>query len=226
MSELGLFQLVLLPVGLGLLGFVEPCSIGSTVLFVKYLEGKRGVEKLLQTGVFTLTRSLLMGSLGVLAALLGPLFVDLQQGVWLVLGIAYLALGLLFLAGRAGTLQRRIGPSLARVSGTRGAVGLGLLFGLNIPACAAPIIFALLGTTALTGGASLGVAGGFLAMLLFGLALSLPLVLAVAWPRARGWLDRLAGFSARVPLVTGVLFVALGAWALYFALVVDLKEWA
>jgi len=226
MTEVDLIQLVLLPLGLGLLGFIEPCSIGSTVLFIKYLEGKSGVEKMLQTGVFTLTRALLMGLLGMLAALLGPLFVDMQQGVWLLLGSVYLLIGLLFLTGRGALLQQRIGPSLARVSGIRGSLGLGLLFGLNIPACAAPIIFALLGTTALTGGASLGVGGGFLSMVLFGLALSLPLVLAVVWRRARGWLDRLAGLSSRVPVITGLLFVGLGAWALYFALIVNLEEWA
>ena len=225
MIEVDLIQLVLLPIGLGLLGFIEPCSIGSTVLFIKYLEGKSSGEKVLQTGTFTLARALLMGLLGVLAALLGPLFVDMQQGVWLLLGSVYLLIGLLFVSGRGALLQRRIGPSLARVSGTRGSLGLGLLFGFNIPACAAPIIFALLGTTALTGGASLGIGGGFLSMLLFGLALSLPLVLAVAWKRARGWLDRLAGLSSRVPVITGLLFVGLGLWALYFALIVNLEEW-
>ena len=225
MIEVDLIQLVLLPIGLGLLGFIEPCSIGSTVLFIKYLEGKSSGEKVLQTGTFTLARALLMGLLGVLAALLGPLFVDMQQGVWLLLGSVYLLIGLLFVSGRGALLQRRIGPSLARLSGTRGSLGLGLLFGFNIPACAAPIIFALLGTTALTGGASLGIGGGFLSMLLFGLALSLPLVLAVAWKRARGWLDRLAGLSSRVPVITGLLFVGLGLWALYFALIVNLEEW-
>ena len=226
MSEIDIFQLLLIPVALGLLGFVEPCSIGSTVLFIKYLEGKGASEKVLQTGVFTLTRALLMGLLGVLAALLGSLFVDLQQGVWLILGSVYLLIGVLFVIGRVGLLQRQLGPSLARLSGTRGSLGLGLLFGLNIPACAAPIIFALLGTTALTGGASLGIGGGFLSMLLFGLALSLPLVLAVSWERARRLLDRLVGFSSRVPVLTGLLFIGLGLWSIYFALFINLEDWA
>ena len=226
MNEIDILQLLLLPVALGLLGFVEPCSIGSTMLFIKYLEGKGASDKVLQTGVFTLTRALLMGLLGVLAALLGSLFVDLQQGVWLILGILYLLIGVLFVMGRVGMLQRQLGPSLARLSGTRGSLGLGLLFGLNIPACAAPIIFALLGTAALTGGASLGIGGGFLSMLLFGLALSLPLVLAVSWSQARRLLDRLAGFSSRVPVLTGLLFIGLGLWSIYFALFINLKDWA
>lgn len=39
MNEVNLFQVVLLPIFLGLLGFVEPCSIGSTLLVLKQIEG-------------------------------------------------------------------------------------------------------------------------------------------------------------------------------------------
>ena len=46
MTGLALTRLVLLPVGLGLLGFVEPCSLGSILVFVKYLEGKDAARKL------------------------------------------------------------------------------------------------------------------------------------------------------------------------------------
>jgi cytochrome c-type biogenesis protein len=33
-------NLVLLPLGLGLLGFLEPCSIGSSLLFLKSVFGR------------------------------------------------------------------------------------------------------------------------------------------------------------------------------------------
>ena len=70
--------LVFLPVGLGLLGFLEPCSMGSNLLFIKYLEGKAAVRKFAQTGVFMLTRGLVIGALGALAALVGSTFVTAQ----------------------------------------------------------------------------------------------------------------------------------------------------
>lgn len=35
-----LWALIVLPLGLGLLGFVEPCSVGSSLLFVKYLPSR------------------------------------------------------------------------------------------------------------------------------------------------------------------------------------------
>lgn len=40
MGEFDLATLVALPIGLGLVGFIEPCSIGSTLVFIKYIEGK------------------------------------------------------------------------------------------------------------------------------------------------------------------------------------------
>lgn len=41
----GLTTLVLLPLAFGLLGFIEPCSIGSTLIVIKSLEGKRGCRR-------------------------------------------------------------------------------------------------------------------------------------------------------------------------------------
>src|SRR3546814_1366678 len=66
-----------------------------------------------------------------------------------------------------------LGPSLKRLGRLRGSAGLGLLFGLNIPACAAPLLLALLAGAATTGATLLS---GFVALAVFGLALSLPLV--------------------------------------------------
>ena len=40
MIEASFVGLIAIPAGLGLIGFVEPCSIGSSLVFVKYLEGK------------------------------------------------------------------------------------------------------------------------------------------------------------------------------------------
>lgn len=100
--EFTVYNLVLLPVGLGLLGFAEPCSIGSTLVFIKYLEGKARSARVPQVILFALTRALLIGSIGLLAAWVGPLLLGAIKTVWIVLGSAYLALGLLYATGRAG----------------------------------------------------------------------------------------------------------------------------
>lgn len=211
-------NLVVLPVGLGLLGFVEPCSIGSTLVFAKTLEGRSPTSKLVQVSVFALVRAVLIGFFGILAVVLGTAFLGIQRGAWFVLGALYVLLGILYLAGRAKRLMVSLGPSLGRLAEARGSVALGLLFGLNIPACAAPLTFALLAAAAAGGATGAAMASGFIALALFGFALSVPLLLAVLFAPARRALDWLAGLSERIPFWTGLLFVVLGGWSIWFAL--------
>jgi len=211
----------LLPVGLGLFGFVEPCSIGSTLLFIKLMEGRPAAVKLGQVATFTLARGAFIGLLGAAAALIGSAFLAFQKAGWLVLGLVYFAIGVLYLTGRVGWLMRSIGPRIARLGDLRASAALGTLFGLNIPACAAPLLLALLAASA-SGATGGGVARGFVSLALFGLALSLPLVVAVLFAPARRALDWLASLAGRMPRWTGLLLVALGLWSAWFGLFVTL----
>jgi cytochrome c-type biogenesis protein len=220
MSGFELIRTVLFPAGLGLLGFIEPCSIGASLLFIKYLEGKDATHQIVQVGVFAATRALFMGGLGILAAVLGMVFLEFQKGVWITFGIVYALIGVFYVTGRSGLLAVKLGPSLARLSGTSGPVALGLVFAFNIPACAGPLIFALLGTSAAGGAAGSALATGFASLVVFGMALSLPLIIAVLFRPARRTLDRLAGFSVHAPFWTGVILVALGLWSIWFGLFV------
>jgi len=213
-----LLDLLVLPVGLGLLGFVEPCSIGSSLLFIKLVEGGPVATKVMQAVVFTLTRATFIGLLGGVAALVGTAFIGFQRAGWVVLGAVYVALGLAYLTGNAGRLMRALGPGLGRLSAAQGAAALAVLFGLNIPACAAPLLAAVLGSAAVGGEAQ--VARGFVTLALFGLALSLPVVVPLLWEPARRALDRLAVLSSRVPVFIGLLLAALGAWSIRFGLFV------
>jgi cytochrome c-type biogenesis protein len=223
MAEASLMNLVLLPVGLGLVGFVEPCSIGSTLVFIKYLEGKDARTKLVQVGLFAGTRAIFIGLLGLLAAVLGTAFFGVQKAAWILLGALFVAMGLLFLVGRGAVLMATIGPSLGSFSGARGSVGLGLLFGLNIPACAVPLLVILLGSAAAHGATGGALVAGFVSLALFGLALSLPLVVAVLFKRARRALDWLSALSKRLPFWTGVLLIGLGLWSIWFGVSARLK---
>lgn len=221
MIETGFIGLVAIPAGLGLFGFIEPCTIGSSLVFIKYLEGKDPSVKVLETAVFAATRSVFIGLLGVLAVLIGDMFLDLQRHAWLGLGTLYVFLGILLATGQSRFFTRSIGPGLRRLSGYRGSAGLGLLFGFNIPACAAPLLLALLAAAAASSGAT--VAKGFIALAVFGLGLSVPLVVAVLVPRARGWLERIASLSGQYPALAGLVLIALGGWSIWFGLFADLK---
>lgn len=209
--------LLLLPIGLGLLGFIEPCTMGSNLLLIKHLERRPYRDRLAQMLVYAATRALFMGLLGAAAALIGARFFGLQRVLWVGLGALYLGLGLLYLAGGQGRLMVRMGPLLSRASGARGSAGsitLGLLFGLNVPACAVPLIVVLLGVSASQAAGGDAPLRGFVSLLLFGLALSLPLLLAVLWPPARRALDVVAGLAVRLPRWTGVVLAGLGLWSI------------
>lgn len=218
MSAFSVTSIVLLPFGLGLLGFVEPCTIGSSLIFVKHMEGRNAAGKLAEVGLFAITRAAFIGALGLLAVALGATFLGLQKGAWIALGTVYVGLGILYLSGRVGVLMVAVGPSLSRLSGLRGSAGLGVIFGLNIPACAAPLILALFAAAAAGGASGATFAAGFVSLALFGLALSLPLVVAVLFAPARLALDWIAGLSRRVPLWTGIVLIALGLWSVWFGL--------
>ena len=220
--ELNAVTVFALPIALGLLGFVEPCSIGSTLVFIKYLEGRSGRAKVTQVAVFALARALFTGSLGLAAVAIGSAFIGLQKSAWALLGALYVAMGIVLMARRADWLMARLGPSLARLSPAQGSATLGVLFGLNLPACAAPLILALLAFAAAGGASGATYAAGFTMLALFGLALSAPLIAAVLFERVRRLLDRLAALSRRAPFWAGVVLFALGVWSIRFALVAEI----
>lgn len=217
-----LLDLVALPVTFGLFGFIEPCSIGSTLVFVKLIQGKSAAQKLGQTTAFALARAVFIGLLGVAAAFVGSAFFGFQRAAWIVLGAFYAALGIAYLSGRVGWLMRSIGSGFGRVSSVRGSTLLGIAFGFNIPACATPLLVALLGASAASGARGGSAAEGFVSLALFGFALSLPLVVAVLFAPARRALDWLAALSRRLPMWTGLLLLALGAWSIWFGLFVSI----
>lgn len=204
-----------LPIGLGLLAFIEPCAIGATLLFLKLVEGKPAPVRVAQAIAFMLTRALLIGLLGAAAAWIGSTFYSLQRAGWLAFGTVYIAIGVMYLTGHVRWLMQSVGPRLAALGDARSSALLGLLFGLNIPACAGPLLVALLAATA--GGATPGgAAGGFVSLALFGIALSLPLVGAVFFAPLRRATDFLAGLSRSMPRWTGIALIVLGVFTLWF----------
>lgn len=207
----------------GLLGFVEPCAIGTTLLFLFTLEGCTAREKLGQVAAFTLTRTVAMGLLGVVAALVGTWFLGFQKAVWIAVGLLYVAIGVLYVTGRIGVLKHSLGPRISTLAGSRGSAMLGTLFGLNIPACAGPLLLALLAASAAQGATGANVVRGFVTLALFGLALSLPIVAAVSIPAFRRALDWLASLGTRVPVWTGLILATLGLWSIWFGMYVTIQ---
>lgn len=212
---------VLFPVGLGLLGFVEPCAIGAHVTFAATLAGRSRATQTASTLLFVAARTLTMGLFGVLAALVGQSFALTQKSFWLAFGLAYVVLGALYVADRISPLMVRIGVGSGAGAGPRNIVMLGVILGLGIPACAAPLLFAASGVAV-----GLGTAGkAFFAMTLFGLALSAPLLALITFPRTAVLLQWARARGQRIRLFTGWLLVAAGLWGVWFGLFVDPTDW-
>jgi cytochrome c-type biogenesis protein len=216
-----ILQTVVLPLGLGFLGFIEPCSVGASLLFLWHVERAPPATRVFHAAVFMVVRAGFIGALGAIAALVGTQFFGLQRLGWIALGTLYALLGLAYMTGRAGILTQSFGPNLRRATNTRSTIALGVLFGMNIPACAAPLLLALLGTAAVRGAEAGHLAQGFVSLAIFGLALSLPLTIAVLYRPMQRVLSKLLEGASRWPTVIGALLVGLGLWSVYFGIAVD-----
>ena len=220
--ELSLHTLVLLPIGLGLLGFIEPCTIGGHLMFLDTQSRRPTTQKLSAMTIFIGVRAVITGLFGALIAFLGQGLIGLQTGLWLVFGLIYLAIGIVFLIGRSGLAKMKIDFAPSAWKSAQNPVVLGLAFGLNIPACAAPILFSLLSVAATTGTAM----SGFVMMFLFGLFLSLPLVVFAIVPKLASWLDSFGQKLKQMNWVLGLIFVLLGLWSIWFGLHVNPADWS
>ena len=213
---------ILLPIGLGLLGFIEPCTIGSHLLFLETQSKRSRIEKINAVLIFVTVRSVAAGLVGAVIGLVGQLLIGAQTGIWLAFGSIYIAVGIAFFIGKSGLVKWRIELAPSAWKRAQNPFILGLAFGLNIPACAAPILFGLLGLAATTG----TITAGFTMMFLFGLFLSLPLIVFATVPSFAAWLDALGHKLKQRGWLLGIVFVLLGIWSVWFGLYVDPANWA
>ncbi|EYD71455.1 hypothetical protein Lokhon_03104 [Limimaricola hongkongensis DSM 17492] len=172
--------------------------------------------------VFLLARLVVMGGFGGLIVVLGQRLIGVQTGMWLVFGAIYLGLGIAIIAGGDRGLRRRVrvAPDCWKIADA--PLLQGAAFGLNIPACAAPILFGLIGTATASGSAATGV----LMMSVFALALTLPLIPLSVAPGLAGGLDRVANWLKPRRWLLGAIFIGLGLWSIWFGLFVEPAAWS
>ncbi|HWP48520.1 MAG TPA: cytochrome c biogenesis protein CcdA [Candidatus Limnocylindrales bacterium] len=200
---------IILPFLLGLLGFIEPCSLGANLIFLQYLLPFTQRARILQSLLFTLTRALFLSLIGLLAALLGQQFIGIQSHYILFLGTLYMVFGLIILM--KGPVWSFTLP-FPRLSESSMTTLLGGAFGLAVPACASPLILALLGRAALSG----QLLFGFSSLFVFGLGLSLPLVIAVYSEKAWETMIRVARrYSYSTQYLIGGILVFAGFYTLF-----------
>lgn len=216
------YQTVALAFGLGLLGFVEPCTIGAHLLFLDRQLARPASRRLSAASSFILARLIVMAGFGGAIVYLGQRAIGIQTGFWLVFGAIYLTLGVTMLLRLDRFLRHRIGLAPERWRTAGNPILQGLAFGFNIPACAAPILFALIGAATLSGSA----VSGMLLMGTFAIALSLPLLPLTLWPGLTTRLSGLADWLRVRRWLLGTLFILLGLWSIWFGLYVDPADWS
>lgn len=204
------YQITLIPIAFGLLGFVEPCSIGANMIFLGYLQARKA-GKIFEAIKFTVTRALFLGLIGLLVGVVGQ---PMRTGTYsysLLLGVGYVVLGLLGLWwSYRGTGLASL--DLGRYLPKEGAFPLGVIFGLTAPACSLPLFLALLGL-----GAIEGAWVGFVSLFLFGLALSAPLVLIARSEKAEEILRSLGRKATKVSYLAGLLLISVGVITILIA---------
>lgn len=163
-----------------------------------------------------------MGGFGGMIVIVGQRLIGLQPNAWLIFGAVYLCLGAAIFLGWDKTVRKRIRLAPKAWRAASNPLVQGLVFGLNIPACAAPILFAVIGTATVSGSATTG----FLLMSVFAFALSLPLLLLTAVPVLTRPLDWFADWLRPRRWLLGAIFVALGTWSIWFGLFVDPVDWS
>lgn len=203
------FNLIVLPLIFGIIGFITPCSLGINTVFLGYITGKERPTRIRQAVAFALTRGLFLAVLGLLFSLIGQQVVGFQLVYRKLIGVLFILLGVVFVIHLYRPLPM---PSLSLAGrfqggGAGSAVAMGTLFGLDIPACSSPLVFALLAQTVLVG----DIVGGAISLYLFGLGMSLPLVGLSFSERSNEWLVRWSRRSRKTLYYAGAgLLVLVG----------------
>jgi cytochrome c-type biogenesis protein len=204
-----IFQWIWIPIAFGLIGFIEPCSVGANLIFLSYLNRMENRKRAwLEALKFTLSRSLFLGSIGLATAYLGQQLISLQHVYNLILGASFIVLGILYLLRKQMIIRWPV-LDLSRILEKRQgrAVTMGIIFGLSAPACSAPLLLVLIGQSA-----TLTLVQGFVSLFLFGLALSFPLLVISRFDGSREIIKKMSKWITRTPVPIGIIIILIGLY--------------
>lgn len=214
-------QLVAVPILFGLVGFIEPCSIGGSAIFVHFLSRMDPARRAREAFQFLATRALFLGFFGLAAAFVGTRIAIAQRTYDVAMGALFIIGGIAWYVAQSRGARLpggvNLGGRLARTPGK--SYLMGVAFGLSAPLCAAPLLLAIVaqslaGTTAAW--------QGFVMMALFGVALSVPLVALAFMPRALDKTRAIArALGPRAALIGLVAMLLVGTYLLWAGLTQD-----
>ncbi|MEE8403579.1 MAG: cytochrome c biogenesis protein CcdA [Candidatus Hydrothermarchaeaceae archaeon] len=210
-----LIDLLVVPFLLGLVGSIEPCSIGINSIFLGHVNKFEKHRRIFEAFKFTLVRALVMALVGLSVAFIGARFFTFQSYYNVVLGFFYIFLGIALIVSRFRPLpipKIELPNIIKRGFGAENnkTLAMGVTFGFAIPVCAVPLIAALMGKSLLSGDLFFG----FVSFFIFGIALSSPLLPLSYSERGHDILRKIARRSYLAYYIGGAALIALGAFTI------------
>jgi len=202
---MSLYDVLLIPFLFGLIGFVEPCSLGINVIFLNHIKRFSKAKRLAETILFTLIRGSILALVGLSAAYIGQQFITIQASLFSILGIIYFLLGVFLILGKYVPLPS-LKTNFSHFFRNKKTISLGIIFGFVIPVCAIPLILALIGQAVVVQNLS----AGFISLFVFGITLSLPLVALSLSEKSNQIIRWLSQKSKNVPFIAGIILIIFG----------------
>jgi len=202
----------------GIITSIGPCNLLILPLLVAYIGGNKsisGFKGLVLAASFTLGTAFTFSLLGVVAALVGGVFVQARSLlVYLAAGVSIMVglhmLGVIYLRlpvlghGLAGKVQQK---------GILGAFILGTILGLASSQCATPVLLAVLSLVMLQG----NLVYGALLLFIYALGRGTPLVMAGTFAAVTKSIPTLGRFTAVVEKIAGIILIGFGLFFLWIA---------
>jgi len=206
------YDLLLIPILFGLVGFFEPCSLGANIILLNRIHQFGRAKRIYETLVFTFVRGFFLALVGLTAAFIGRRFIMIQSSLFIILGSIYILMGIIFLIDMYYPLFK-VDVNIGKYF--KNSASLGAVFGLIIPACAIAFVLALVGKAVLVD----NLFQGFISLFIFGITLSAPLIAIGYFEKSNQIIKKiyakvknlkwLAGF---VLIIVGILTILSSVW--------------
>jgi cytochrome c-type biogenesis protein len=200
--------------GAGVASFLAPCIVPLVPAYLGIIVGEIGdardpARAVPATLVFVAGFTTVFAGLGATAGLLGSSLTSFQHGVRIVGGVCIVVMGLALMGFVRGPLarERRLIPTLPRVSGVVRPYVVGVAFGAGWSPCVGPLLAAALTLAA----RSQDVGRGIVLLCAYAAGIGVPFVLAaLGLASSPGIADRLRRAGPSLERVAGVLLIVLG----------------
>jgi cytochrome c-type biogenesis protein len=200
--------------GAGVASFLAPCIIPLVPAYLGIIVGEVGdahdpARAVPATLIFIAGFTTVFAGLGALAGLLGSSLATFQHAVRVVGGILIIVMGLALLGFARGPLarERRLIPTLPKVTGVARPYIVGIAFGAGWSPCVGPLLAAALTIAARSG----QVGHGTILLAAYAMGIGVPFLLVAlgiaSSPRLAAWLQSIGPGLERV---AGVTLVVLG----------------